>query len=79
ASYKDVEQTAIDMDAISKSIQNIHTGYDKFDPSTPIDWVWAKSLVTGDYKLVPALMVFMDDVNTKGRFYGGSSSGLASA
>jgi oxazoline/thiazoline synthase len=79
ATYKEVEQTAIDMDPISNSIQNKHTSYDKFDPNTPIDWVWAKSLVTGEYKLVPALMVFMDDVNTKGRFYGGSSTGLGSA
>lgn len=79
APYKDVEQTAIDMDTVNKSIQNKNTSYDKFNPNTPIDWVWAKSLVTGDYKLVPALMVFMDDVNTKGRFYGGSSTGLASS
>ncbi|CAM4084084.1 hypothetical protein BAMA_16830 [Bacillus manliponensis] len=79
ASYKDVEQNAIEMNTIAESIQNKNTSYDKFNPNTAIDWVWAKSLVKDDYKLVPALMVFMDDVNTKGRFYGGSSTGLASA
>ncbi|MDC2866698.1 YcaO-like family protein [Bacillus sp. BP-3] len=79
ASYKDVTQNAIEMNTIAESIQNKNTSYDKFNPDTAIDWVWAKSLVKDDYKLVPALMVFMDDVNTKGRFYGGSSTGLASA
>lgn len=79
ASYKDVEQIAIEMDTVAKSIQNKNTGYDKFNPNAAIDWVWAKSLVTDNFKLVPALMVFMDDVNIKGRFYGGSSTGLASA
>lgn len=77
ASYKEVKSLAIDMDAVSASIRNYHTAYDKFSESSPIDWVWAKSLITGEDKLVPASMVFMGDIELKGRFYGGTSSGLA--
>lgn len=77
APYKDVKDWAIDMRTISESIRNRHTAYDKFSVDTPIDWVWAKSIITGANKLVPATMVFMGDIELKGRFYGGTSSGLA--
>ena len=77
APYKAVKDLAINMDSVATSIWNYHTAYDKFSASSPIDWVWGKSLITGESKLVPASMVFMGDVELKGRFYGGTSSGLA--
>ena len=77
APYKAVKDLAINMDSVATSIRNYHTAYDKFSASSPIDWVWGKSLITGESKLVPASMVFMGDVELKGRFYGGTSSGLA--
>lgn len=76
-SFNEVRDVAIDMLPLAESIRNTHTAFDQFTTDMPIDWVWAKSLVDGDYKLVPASLVFMGDVKLKGQFFGANSSGLA--
>lgn len=77
ASYKEVEDKAIDIPYLNSTIYNHNTSFDTFHENKVIDWVWAQSLVSGTYKLVPASMVFLGDVKLQGQFINPSSSGLA--
>ncbi len=77
APYKAVKDVAMDLLPLAASIRNLNTAYEAFSPELPIDWVWAKSLVSGDYKLVPAFMVFLGGTKFKGQFLSVGSSGLS--
>lgn len=76
-SVKEVTPYNIDLEAFINQIHNSNTSYEKYNKDVPIDWVWGKSLITGDPKLIPASMVFLTDTVFRGQFYGGSSSGLS--
>ncbi|SHN83485.1 thiazole/oxazole-forming peptide maturase, SagD family component [Desulfitobacterium chlororespirans DSM 11544] len=77
APYRDIKERAIDLKAYVERIVNQDTSYETFRDDLPIDWVCAKSLVSGDSKFVPAHMVFLGDNRFKGQLFSNGSSGLA--
>lgn len=68
---------AIDLRTLSESIGDRNGEFDRFNPNMPIDWVWAKSLISNSYKLVPASLVFIGGTSFKGQFMSVGSSGLS--
>jgi len=79
AKYKDVKEIAIDLPYLASTVKNQNTAFDDFDEYDEVDWVVATSLTDGTNRLVPAFLVFMYDVELKGRFFASSSNGAAIA
>jgi len=52
-------------------------GFDRFEPSLSVDWVWAQNLLSEKPFLVPASFVFFPVVRFKGTFKPQWSGGLA--
>lgn len=77
ATYDQAKEVTIDMKSIADSIYNLNTTFDTFETDVPVDWVWGRSLLDDEYRLVPASMVFMGDVKLRGHYYSASSTGLA--
>lgn len=77
ATFKEAESKAINISEINNTIKNNDTCFERFTPDLPIDWVWAKSLISGECKLIPAFMTFLGGTKFKGQFISNGSSGLA--
>ena len=77
ATPKQVEDFRIDVRSITKQVPNVATVYDNFDENMEVDWVWGKSLVTGNERLIPASQVFLSGTSFKDNFVPNGSSGLS--
>ena len=75
--YNLISDHAVEVKSLAESIYNHNTAFDDFSPDKSVDWVWAKSLVDGEARLVPASMIFLGDVKLQGQFINPSSTGLA--
>lgn len=77
ASTSEIGNYAIDLDSFVNQIYNSNTSYEKYTKDTVIDWVWGKSLITGEAKLIPASMVFLSPAVFRGILFNNTSSGLS--
>lgn len=77
SSWRSIKSDAIDLPQIANSIIKNQTMFEPFNPDIPIDWVWGKSLISKQMKLIPAFMVFLDYVRFRGQFFSSTSSGLS--
>jgi len=76
ASYREVRDIAFDLESyIGKTF---HEGVmESFSEDSPVDWVWAYSLVHQCPRLVPASIAFITASKLMGQFFDDSSGGLA--
>lgn len=77
STINEVGTKAISLDVFSKQIFNHNTPYEPYSKDVPVDWVWGKSLISGEDKLIPASMVFLTKTVFRGDFFPNSSSGLS--
>ena len=77
ATPRDVASYSIDLQKITSQVDNMNIVYDKFNQDRPVDWVWGKSLITGQEKLIPASNAFLTNAVFRGNFVPNGSSGLS--